>query len=244
MLTSRDIAKMIDHSLLKPELTTEQVIEGCKLAAEYDAATVCVKPCDVRISKEILKDTDVLVTTVIGFPHGSNKTELKVSEAREAIKDGAVELDMVLNIGKLLSREFEYVESDIKAVVDAAHENDVIVKVILENCYLTDELKEIACKLSEKAGADFVKTSTGYGTGGATIEDLKLMRTSCSPAVRVKAAGGVRTLDGALAVRSVGAVRFGATATKAIIEEARAREAAGILEELKSDDNITLAKTY
>ena len=244
MLTSKDIAKMIDHSLLNPTLTTEQVIEGCRLAAEYGAATVCVKPCDVALSKEVLKNNDVLVTTVIGFPHGSSKTEIKVLEAKEAIKDGAVELDMVLNIGKLLAREFDYVEKDIKAVVDAAHESNVIVKVIFENCYLTQELKEIACQICERTGADFVKTSTGYGTGGATIEDLRLMRRTCSEKIRVKAAGGVRTLDGALAVRSVGTVRFGATATKAIVEEARKREAEGTLRELEDTDNVTLTKQY
>lgn len=238
-LTARDIAKMIDHSLLRPELSRQQVIDGCKLAREYDVASVCVKPCDVALSKIELAGSDVLVTTVVGFPHGSPKTEVKVLEAEEAMKDGAVELDMVLNIGRLLSRDFDYVEKDIKAVVDAAHAKGVIVKVILENCYLTDELKEIACRICEKAEADFVKTSTGFGTGGATIEDLKLMRRVCSPKVRVKAAGGVRTLDNAIAVRSVGTVRFGATATKAIMDEAFKREKEGTLKlaeggELKS----------
>lgn len=228
-VTSKDIAKMIDHSLLNPTMTVEQVIEGCKIAKEFDVASVCVKPSDIAIAKEVLEGTDVLVTTVIAFPHGSAKTEVKVFEAEAAMKGGAVELDMVLNIGRLLSREFDYVEKDIKAVVDAAHAKGVIVKVILENCYLTDELKEIACRLCEKAGADFVKTSTGYGTGGATIEDLKLMRKTCSSKVRVKAAGGVRTLDSALSVRSVGTVRFGATATRAIMEEAYKREKEGTL---------------
>ena len=232
MLTSKDIAKMIDHSLLRPELTIEQVIEGCRIAREYDVVSVCVKPCDVVLAKKELAGCDVLVTTVIGFPHGAHKTETKVFEASQAIEDGAVELDMVLNIGRLLSREFEYVEKDIKAVVDLAHSKGVIVKVILENCYLTDELKEIACKLCEKAGADFVKTSTGFGTSGATIEDLKLMRKTCSKVVRVKAAGGVRTLDAALDVRRVGTARFGATTTKAILEEAMKREKEGTLKEL------------
>jgi deoxyribose-phosphate aldolase len=240
MLRSKDIAKMIDHSLLRPELSMTQVIEGCKLAKELDVATVCVKPSDVLIAKGVLKDSDVLVTTVIGFPHGSNKTETKVFEAQEAINDGAVELDMVLNIGRLLSGDFDYVQRDISAVVKVAHADKVIVKVILENCYLTDELKNTACKICEAAGADFVKTSTGFGTGGATTQDLKLMRAACSPAVRVKAAGGVRTLDGALAVRSVGAVRFGATTTKVIIEEAMSREASGTLKELESSENAAL----
>lgn len=223
MLT-REIAKMIDHSLLKPELTTQQVIEGCRLAREYDVASVCVKPCDVKLAQGELAGSDVLVTTVIGFPHGAHTTETKVFEAKQAMEDGAVELDMVLNIGRLLSRDFDYVEGDIRAVVELAHAQGVKVKVILENCYLTDELKEIACKICEKVGADFVKTSTGYGTSGATIEDLELMRRVCSPKVEIKAAGGVRTLDAALAVRRAGATRFGATATKKILDEALARE--------------------
>lgn len=235
-LTSADIAKMIDHSLLRPELTKEQVEEGCRLAREYDVASVCVKPCDVALANTILEGSDVLVTTVVGFPHGAHKTEIKVFEAQEAIKDGAVELDMVLNIGRLLSRDFDYVERDIKAVVDAAHEKGVLVKVIFENFYLSDELKEIACKISEKVGADYVKTSTGFAGGGATIEDLKLMRRVCSPKVKIKAAGGVRTLDGALAVRSVGTVRFGATATKAILEEAMQREKDGKLKEAENGE--------
>lgn len=228
-LTSRDIAKMIDHSLLNPTMTIQQTIDGCKIAKEYDVASVCVKPSEVAIADKELEGTDVLVTTVVGFPHGSSKTEVKVFEAEQAIRDGAVELDMVLNIGRLLSGDYEYVEKDIKAVADAVHAKGAILKVIFENCYLTDELKEIACTLSEKAGADFVKTSTGYGTGGATIEDLKLMRKNCSEKVRIKAAGGVRTLDSAIAVRRVGTVRFGATATKVIMEDAYKREKEGTL---------------
>jgi deoxyribose-phosphate aldolase len=228
-VTSKDIAKMIDHSLLRPELTTQEVIDGCKLAAEYDVATVCVKPCDVALAHEILKGTDVLVTTTIGFPHGAQSTTVKVFEAEEAIRNGAVELDMVLNIGRLKSGEYGFVESDIRAVCEVAHRHGVIVKVILENFYLTDELKKIGCEVCEKAGADFVKTSTGFAGGGATIEDLKLMRATVSEKVRVKAAGGVRTLDAALAVRAVGTVRFGATATKQIIEDARQREREGTL---------------
>ncbi|WP_200859511.1 deoxyribose-phosphate aldolase [Ruminiclostridium papyrosolvens] len=232
-MTAKEIAKMIDHSLLRPELNESDVRQGCRLAKEYSTASVCVKPCDVEIAKEELEGSDVLVTTVIGFPHGSSKTSVKVQEAVEAINDGAVELDMVLNIGRLLSKQFDYVEKDIKAVVDAAHQRGVIVKVILENCYLSDELKEIACKICESAGADFVKTSTGFGTGGATLEDLELMRRTCSEKVKVKAAGGVRTLNDALSVRSKGTVRFGATATKAIMDEAKRREEEGLLQEAK-----------
>jgi len=167
----------------------------------------------------LLKGTDIKPTTVIGFPQGYTKTETKVFEAEEAIKDGAVELDMVLNIGKLKSGDYDYVKNDIKAVVDTAHKNKVLVKVILENFYLTDEQKKIACKLCEEAGADWVKTSTGFAGGGATIEDLKLMRKAVSKKVQVKAAGGVRDLDMALKVREVGCTRFGATATAVILDE-------------------------
>ncbi|MEI6132508.1 MAG: deoxyribose-phosphate aldolase [Bacillota bacterium] len=230
-ITVKDIAKMIDHSLLQPHMTPTQVKEGCEIAKQYDCASVCVKPSDVALAKSLLDGTDVLVSTVIGFPHGAHTTETKVFEAEQAIKGGCVELDMVQNIGRLIEGDTDYVYNDIKAVVDVAHANNVIVKVILENCYLTDAQKVTACKLCEKAGADFVKTSTGYGTGGATIEDLKLMRSTVSPQIRVKAAGGVRTLDQALAVRAVGAVRFGATATAVILTEAQSRLEAGTLVE-------------
>lgn len=228
-VTVRDIAKMIDHSLLKPQMSTKEVKEGCALAKEYDCATVCVKPCDVETAYGILKGSDVIVSTVIGFPHGASLTEVKVMEAEIAIDQGCKELDMVLNIGRLKSGEYDYVEKDIKAVCDAARRRGVKVKVIFENYYLTDEEKIKACEIAERAGAAWVKTSTGYAEGGATIHDLKLMRESCSPSVQVKAAGGVRTLDAALAVRAVGGTRFGATATKKILEDARQREAEGTL---------------
>jgi deoxyribose-phosphate aldolase len=237
ILTARDIAKMIDHSLLRPELTTEEVVEGCRLAATYDVASVCVRPCDVRLAKRLLLSTDVMVTTVIGFPHGHHTTAVKVFEAQEAIRDGAVELDMVLNIGRLRSGDDDYVAADIKAVVDVAHQQGVVVKVILENAYLSDDMKRTACRIAEAAGADFVKTSTGFAGSGATLSDLRLMRESVSPAIHVKAAGGVRSLDRALAVRQAGASRFGATATRQILEEAKAREAAGTLH-LKSEENF------
>lgn len=223
LISIKEISKIIDHSLLKPELSEEQVREGCRIAKEYDTATVCVKPSDVIIASEELKGTDVLVSTVIGFPHGSNKTEIKVFESIQGIEDGAVELDMVLNIGRLLSDDFEYVKNDIKAVVETAHTRNAIVKVILENAYLNDKYKEIACRLCEEAGADFVKTSTGYGPSGATVEDVRLMRRTLSPNVKVKAAGGIRTLSALLAFKEAGADRIGATATKAILDEAKLR---------------------
>ena len=238
-VTANDIAKMIDHSLLKPEMTAQEVIDGCLLAKKYGCATVCVKPCDVELARETLKNSDVLVTTVIGFPHGSNLTSIKVKEAELAISQGCEELDMVINIGWLRSGYYDRVEHDIRTVCNVAHKQDVIVKVILENFYLSDEEKKIACEICEHAGADFVKTSTGYAAGGATIHDLKLMRSACSEKVRIKAAGGVRTLDAALMVRAVGAVRFGATATKEIIEQAREREKEGTLELPNSIKELT-----
>lgn len=223
--TCEEIAKMIDHSLLRPELTEQEIIEGCEIAKKYNVASVCCRPSDVALAKKILAGSEVKVGAVVGFPHGSHRTETKVFEAELALKDGAEELDMVIHIGKLRSRDFDYVKKDIQAVVEVAHRHGAIVKVILENCYLTDELKQIGCRLAEEAGADFVKTSTGFAPGGATIEDLILMRQSVSPKVQVKAAGGVRDLDAALRVREVGATRFGATKTVEILEECKKRKA-------------------
>jgi len=222
-ITLAQLAKVIDHSLLRPELTTDEVIAGCMLANEYHVATVCVKPCHVKLAAEILKGSDVKVTTVVGFPHGSNVTAIKVAEAQQAINDGAVELDMVLNIGELRSGHEDYVYNDIKAVCDLAHSQGVKVKVILENAYLNNDQKVRACQLAERAGADWVKTSTGFAPSGATIEDIKLMRQSVSEKVQVKAAGGVRTLDALLAVIDAGVTRCGATATKAILDEFKQR---------------------
>jgi deoxyribose-phosphate aldolase len=224
-LTERDIAKAIDHSLLKPELDDAAVEAGCRLAAKYHVASVCVRPADVRRAKAILSGTDVAVGTTIGFPHGNHATEIKVAEARRAIADGATELDMVIQIGALKSGRDADVEADIRAVVEVGHAAGALVKVIFENAYLTDDEKIRACHLTEAAGADFVKTSTGFAPSGATIDDLKLMRANTSPHIRVKAAGGVRTLDAMLAVMEVGVSRIGATATEPIIEEFRARKA-------------------
>jgi deoxyribose-phosphate aldolase len=222
-LTERQIAKTIDHSLLRPELDDAFVEAGCRLAAEYDVASVCVRPVDVRRAKAILDGTDVKVGTVIGFPHGSSTTATKVFEARRALEDGAVELDMVIDIGALKSGRDEDVRSDIAAIVEVGHGAGAIVKVILENAYLTDDEKVRGSRLTEAAGADFVKTSTGFAPGGATHEDLALMRRTVSPNVQVKAAGGVRTLDALIDVMNLGVTRVGATATKAIIDDFRAR---------------------
>lgn len=243
-VTAMDIAKMIDHSLLRPDMTRQEVADGCELAKKYDCATVCVKPCDVELAYGILKDTDVLTTTVIGFPHGSNLTEIKVKEAELAIDQGCKEIDMVLNIGRLKSGDGDLVENDIKQVCDYAHSRGVIVKVILENAYLTDDEKVKACQLAEKAGADFVKTSTGYAKTGATIPDLKLMRATCSPKVQVKAAGGVRTIEGALAVRAVGTTRFGCTTTAKMLDDAKRMEQDGTLVLPDPDAVIELPAAY
>lgn len=218
-ITYEQLAKVIDHSLLRPELTEADVLAGCELAARYHVATVCVKPCDVTLAKEALKDSDVIVSTVVGFPHGSSVTSIKLAEAQQAMDDGALELDMVINIGKLRSGQHDYVREDIRAICDAAHARGVKVKVIFENAYLTDEEKIIACRLSEEAGADWVKTSTGFAPGGATLEDLRLMRANVSERVQVKAAGGVRTLPALLEVIDTGATRCGATATATILDD-------------------------
>lgn len=220
-ITYEQLAKVIDHSLLRPELTEADVLAGCELAARYHVATVCVKPCHVSLARETLKDSDVIVSTVVGFPHGSNHTTIKVAEAELAMDEGALELDMVLNIGQLRSGKYEDVRDDIQAVCDAAHGRGVKVKVIFENAYLTDEQKIVACRLSEAAGADWVKTSTGFAPGGATLDDLRLMRANVSENIQVKAAGGVRTLPALLEVIDAGVTRCGATATATILDDFR-----------------------
>ena len=218
-----DIAGMIDHSLLQPTLTDAELEQGCRLAREYEVASVCIKPYAVPLAARLLAGSKVAVGTVIGFPHGSHTTAVKVAEAERAMRDGATELDMVVNIGKALSRDWRFVADDIRAVVEAAHRGRALVKVIFENCYLADEHKEQLCRICAEAKAEYVKTSTGYGTGGATDEDLKLMRRCSPPPVKVKAAGGVRTFDRLLAVRELGVSRVGASATQAILDECKAR---------------------
>ena len=211
------IAKTIDHSLLKPEMTRDEVRQGCEIAKKYDVASVCCKPSDVAFCAEILKGTDVEVGTVVGFPHGSSTTETKVFETKKAIADGATEIDMVLNIGQLKSGLYDAVKADIAAVVEAA--GGKMVKVILENAYLTDDEKITSCKLCEAAGAHYVKTSSGYAPTGATVADVKLMRAAVSPAVKVKSAGGVRTLDALIEMLDAGVERSGATTTSTMLDE-------------------------
>ena len=231
MLTPEIIAKMLDHSTLQPWLTEADVRKGCEIALRYKTATVCARPGDMKLVSKLLEGSGVLPCTVIGFPHGAHLTSVKVFEAEQAVADGCKELDMVINIGRMKGGDYDYVENDIRAVAEAAHKGGAILKVIIETCYLTDEEKTIACQLSEKAGADFVKTSTGYGTHGATPEDVALMRAAVSDKVKVKAAGGMRTLDAILAVRAAGADRCGVSATEAIMQEAEKRYAEGTLGE-------------
>ena len=225
-LEYRDVAKTIDHSLLRPELDLDTLRAGVELALRYDVASATVRPADVAWAAELVAGSDVLVSTVVGFPHGSHTTQTKAAETEELIAAGADEIDMVLNIGRLISGDDDYVERDIRAVVDAAQGR--LVKVIFENAYLDDAQKIRACGLSAAAGAGFVKTSTGFAASGATIEDLKLMREHSPPHVQVKAAGGVRTLDALLEVMTVGVTRIGATATEAILDDFKARKAGAL----------------
>ncbi len=226
------IARLIDHSLLGPTLTDAELRAGCELARRHGVAAVCIKPYAVPLAAELLAGSGVAVCTVIGFPHGGHCTEIKVAEAELACRQGATELDMVVNVGKVLSGDWGYVEADIRAVVDAAHRHGAITKVIFENDFLTsDEQKIRLCQISEEAGAEFVKTSTGYGFvkqpgggynyRGATEHDVRLMRKHCSPKVQVKAAGCVRTYADAVRMRELGCTRIGASATEAIIAEER-----------------------
>ncbi|MFB3894055.1 MAG: deoxyribose-phosphate aldolase [Phycisphaerae bacterium] len=218
-----DIARMIDHSLLNPTLTAGQLEEGCRLAVEYDVASVCIMPYYVGRCAVMLAGSTVLPGTTIGFPHGGHATAVKLAEAHQAMADGAAELDMVVNISKVLSGDWDYVREEIKAVVEAAHAQGRKVKVIFENCYLSDAQKVRLCEICGEVRADWVKTSTGYGTGGATIGDLKLMRAHSPAHVQVKAAGGIRDLDALLAARAVGVTRVGASRTKDILDECRRR---------------------
>lgn len=239
--TYAELAGMIDHSLLHPTMTDQALEDGCRLAAQYGVASVCIKPYFVKRAAALLKRSKVKVGAVIGFPHGNSTTESKRYETELACRDGAVEIDMVINLGKALSGDWEYVEREIRAVANEAHWHDAKVKVILENDYLANggaglsskALKIKLCQLAERARADWIKTSTGYGFvkgadgkysyQGATESDLKLMRSNVSPKVQVKAAGGVRDLDGLMRVRDLGATRCGATATAAILDEYRRR---------------------
>ncbi|MEV0403649.1 deoxyribose-phosphate aldolase [Actinoallomurus sp. NPDC050550] len=213
------VAKMIDHSLLRPDLTTDDVRAGCALAARYDVASVCVRPADVPLAVRALGGTGVAVGTVVAFPHGSSASHVKAGETAAAVGDGAREIDMVLNIGRLRAGDDRYVADDIRAVAEQTAARGALLKVILETAYLTDAEKVRGCRIAEEAGADYVKTSSGFAPGGATLDDLRLMRRSVSARVGVKAAGGVRTLDVLLEMAAAGVTRFGATATAGILDD-------------------------
>lgn len=217
----QDLSKMIDHSLLNPTLTVDQLEAGCRLALAYDVASVCIMPYYLKRCTELLAGSTVMPSTTIGFPHGGHTTKIKRAEAEQAIADGCQELDMVVNISKVLSADWEYVTGDIRAVIEVAHASHRKVKVIFENCYLTNDQKRMLCEICGQLRADWVKTSTGYGTGGATIEDLQLMLDSVPPGVQVKAAGGVRDLPTLIQVKRMGVTRVGASRTSEMLGEAR-----------------------
>jgi deoxyribose-phosphate aldolase len=232
-VTLRDLAKMIDHSLLHPTMTDEDIRKGCEVARRHDVATACVKPYSIALAREVLDGSQVGVCPVIGFPHGNSTTAIKVREAEEAARAGGTEIDMVINIGKALGGDWPYVTDEIKAIHDVVTANGAILKVIFENDYLQDTHIIRLCEICSEIGVAFVKTSTGYGFvkqpdgsynyKGATVAHLKLMRQHCPPGIQIKAAGGVRTFDDLLLVRSLGVTRIGATATAAILEEATKR---------------------
>ncbi len=219
-LTPEELARYIDHTLLKPEATPEQIKQVCREALQYHFASVCVNPSYVELVARELSGSDVKTCSVVGFPLGATLPEVKAFETRKAIELGAQEIDMVINIGALKSGDEELVGKDIEAVVEVAHERDALVKVIIEAALLTDEEKVRACLIAKRAGADYVKTSTGFGPGGATVEDVKLMRATVGPSMGVKAAGGIRTLEKALAMIEAGATRIGASAGVKIVQEA------------------------
>jgi deoxyribose-phosphate aldolase len=239
LVTKHEIAKMIDHSLLHPTMNDETLREGIELAKKYNVASVCIKPYAVKMAADMLKDSEVMVGTVIGFPHGNSRVDVKVFETERALEDGAVEIDMVVNSGKVLSADWDYVDAEIGAVATATKRQGAALKVIFENDFLPEDSDKIKlCEICSKHKVEFVKTSTGYGfikqpDGnynylGATEHDLKLMRQHADPEVQVKAAGGVRTLEDTLKVRELGVTRIGATATETILTAIREGDAADI----------------
>jgi deoxyribose-phosphate aldolase len=221
--TYADVAKMIDHSLLRPVIPVDELEAGCRLARRYDVASVCILPYSLARCAGLLAGSTVVPSTTIGFPHGGQATRVKVFEAEQALADGGLELDMVVNVSKVLSGDWAYVRDDVAAVLAPVRARDAKLKVIFENCYLSDEQKVRLCEICGELSVDWVKTSTGFGTGGATDEDLILMRKHTPAHVQVKAAGGVRDLDRLLRVRELGCTRSGATTTKAILDEAKRR---------------------
>ena len=246
MLNPAQIAAMLDHSMLQPYLTDYEIARGCDIALEYHTASVCARPADMPTVVKRLDGSGINACTVIGFPHGSVQPDVKLYEASRALDDGASELDMVINIGRMRAGDEAYVHDEIAAICEAAHLQNAIVKVILENCYLTFNEIARACDICSRCGADFVKTSTGYGKYGAKLRDLLLMKRSISPGMRMKAAGGIRTLDMALLCRFTGCARCGASATQDIMREALRREAEGTLRDKTQAefDAALAAETY
>jgi deoxyribose-phosphate aldolase len=223
LATYESLAKMIDHSLVRPELTESDIVDGCRLAKSYHVASVSVRPSDVDAAVRELQGSDVAVGSVAGFPHGSSTTGTKLYEARDLLRRGAREIDMVLNIGKLRSRAFQYIETELLQMAEACHQQGAILKVIFENAYLTDELKIVACRICNRAGVDFAKTSTGFAPTGYSLEDLRLMRKHLPADIGIKAAHGVRSLEAAVEVYEAGCSRFGATRTETILEAWKTR---------------------
>jgi deoxyribose-phosphate aldolase len=218
-----DIAKMIDHSLLNPTLTTDELEDGCALAIRYNVASVCILPYALARAAQLLSGTTVQASTTIGFPHGGHTTAIKLAEVRQALKDGGQELDAVINISKARSGDWDYVRNELSALAEEVHAGGAKIKVIFENAYLDDAAKIRLCEICAEIGADWVKTSTGYAPTGATLADLELMRKHSPPHVQVKAAGGIRDLDALLAVRAIGVSRVGATRTESMLEDCRKR---------------------
>jgi deoxyribose-phosphate aldolase len=221
--TYLDIAKMLDHSLLNPTMSQDDLESGIRLALAYDAASVCIMPYYLKRTSQLLEGSTVMPSTTIGFPHGGHTSAIKTAEAKQAIADGCRELDMVVNISKVLSGDWSYVRDDIRGVIDVSHAAGQKVKVIFENCYLNNDQKKKLCEICGELDADWVKTSTGYGTGGATLEDLQLMRDHSPAHVQVKAAGGVRDMDLLLKVRAIGVTRIGSSRTKEMLDDCRTR---------------------
>lgn len=222
-MTVKEIAKMIDHTVLSNTATRDVFVEACEFAKANKCASVCICPFFVEECAKLLKGTEVKTCTVIGFPHGTHSTAAKVAEAKAAIVDGADELDMVVNVAKVKDGDWGYVKTDIAAVTHVSHASGAIVKVIFENCFLTDDEKKHLCQICSEVGVDFVKTSTGFGTGGATVADVRLMRENTKPEIQVKAAGGIRTLDQLLEMYEAGATRMGCSRSAAVLEEAQKR---------------------
>lgn len=222
MLTKEQVAKTIDHAVLKPDSTDADLVANAKMCIENGVFSMCVKPCDIKAAKELLKNSDVKVSCVLSFPHGADSTPVKAFQAKQAIEDGADEIDMVMNIGKFMSGDYEYVVNDIKAVVEVAHSHGVLVKVIQESGYLTLEQVAKACELSDEAGADFVKTSTGFGPGKATPEIVEVMVKTVGDRMMVKPSGGIRDWETAVAFLEQGADRLGIGSTEAVLKGAKA----------------------